>query len=393
MLSSGELVNQKPPTAVVARYLEWQAGRIDDPVERLRYLRRRSIRPLATAADHRQMWWRFTRVLLLVLCSGLALLPFRQSTIASADRLHDIAPASSPRDVPADSVWLVTQTPAFEDYSNGLRIEKQYATTNSPRTRYRLFRREHPTFDKFEWKTGIAGIVYHTTESHVAAFEPGQTALQNKADMWTIADVQKRRCYNYVIDRYGRVWRIVDEDSVAWHAGRSIWSDPNGTYIDVNESFLGVSFEAQTYDATQSTATPAQIHAARALTEMLRSKYRIPSYNCVTHAQVSVSSQYMKIGLHTDWAGNFPFLAIGLPDNYSLPLASVWAFGFDYDPVFVRATGNRMWQGLIYADQMVREQASLAGLNVPQYKQLQQQRYQELIRALYSADEEPSNAN
>jgi len=124
---------------------------------------------------------------------------------------------------------------------------------------------------------------------------------------------------------------------------------------------------------------------------MLRSKYKIPSYNCATHAQVSVSAQFMKIGQHTDWAGNFPFVAIGLPDNYALPLASVWAFGFDYDHTFVSATGNRMWQGLIYADQMVREQASLAGLTVPQYKQLLQQRFKELIRALSSADEEPSN--
>lgn len=389
---SGVPLYQKPPLAVVARYLEWRANRIYDPVERLRYLRVRSGR-FATASDGRKMRWRWVRVLLIVLCSGFALLPFRQSTIASADKLPDIAPASAPQNVPPDSVWLVNQTPAFEDYSNGLRIEKEYTVANSPRTRYRVFRREHPSFDKFEWKTGIAGIVYHTTESHVGAFEPAQTAVQTKSDLWTISDIQKRRCYNYVIDRYGRVWRVVDEDSVAWHAGRSVWSDPNGTYIDVNESFLGIAFEAQTYDTSQNTATPAQIHSAHSLTEMLRSKYRIPSYDCVTHAQVSVSSQFMKVGLHTDWAGNFPFVAMGLPDNYKLPLPAVWAFGFDYDTVFVQATGNRLWQGLIYADQMIREQATLAGMPVPQYKQLLQQRYQALIRALSSADEEPTNAH
>ena len=383
-------VNQKPPSTAFARYLEWRANRIFDPVERLRYLRRRSS-TLATTSDKRKMRWHWVRVLLIVLGSGFAALPFRSSTIASADKLHDAAPSSSPQDVPPDSVWQVEQTAAYESYSNGLRIEKQYTIANSPRTRYRLFRRERPSFDQFEWKTGIAGIVYHTTESHVAAFQPGTTSQQTHSDLWTIADIQKRRCYNYVIDRYGRVWRVVGEDSVAWHAGRSIWSDAHGTYVDVNDSFLGIAFEAQTYDDSQSTATPAQIHSARALTDMLRSKYKIPSYNCVTHAQVSVSAQFMKIGHHTDWAGNFPFAPMGLPDNYLLPLPSVWAFGFDYDPTFVRATGNRMWQGLIYADQTIREQASLSGLQVPQYKQLLQQRYKELIRALYSADEEPSN--
>lgn len=376
---------------MLARYVEWRADRIEDPVQRLRYLRRRAGTPLADSSDKRKMGRHWIRVLIIILGSGFAILPFRSSTIASADRLHDIAPASRPQDVPPDSVWQVDHTAAYETYSNGLRIEKQYAVANLPRTRYRLFRREHPSFDKFEWRTGIAGIVYHTTESHVAAFQQGTTTQQTKADFWSISDIQKRRCYNYVIDRYGRVWRVVEEDSVAWHAGRSIWSDASGTYIDVNESFLGIAFEAQTYDQSQSTATPAQLHSAHALTDMLRSKYKIPSYNCVTHAQVSVSAQFMKIGHHTDWAGNFPFVAVGLTDNYALPLPSVWAFGFDYDPIFVGATGNRVWQGLIFADQMIREQASLAGLTVPQYKQLLQRRYTELIRALYSADEEPSN--
>ena len=384
-------MNQQPPSKVIACYVEWRADRIPDPVERLRYLRARTGLSLATPEDKRKLQWHWLRVGLIVLCSGFAILPFRPSTIASADKLPDIAPSVNPQNLPPDSVWLVGNSAAYENYSNGLRIEKQYAIANSPRTRYRLFRREHPTMDKFEWKTAIAGIVYHTTESHVATFEASNTAVQNKADLWTIADIQKRRCYNYVIDRYGRVWRVVNEDSVAWHAGRSIWADSTGTYVDVNDSFLGVAFEAQTYDDSQSTATPAQIHSARALTDMLRSKYKIPSYNCVTHAQVSVSAQFMKIGHHTDWAGNFPFVAMGLPDNYALPLPAVWAFGFDYDPIFVRATGNRMWQGLIYAEQMIREQSSVAGLTPPQYKQLLQQRYKELISALYSADEEPSN--
>lgn len=384
-------MDQQPPNRVTARYVEWRADRIEDPVQRLRYLRARSGNPLATSADKRKMMWHWIRVGLIVLCSGFAILPFRQATIASADKLPSVAPASSPQDLPPDSVWQVEQTAAYENYSNGLRIEKQYTIANSPRTRYRVFRRERPSMDKFEWKSGVIGIVYHTTESHVASFQQSNTAVQTKSDLWTIGDIQKRRCYNYVIDRYGRVWRVVDEASVAWHAGRSIWSDVKGTYVDVNESFIGIAFEAQTYDDSQATATPAQIHSAHALTDMLRSKYKIPSYNCVTHAQVSVSAEFMKVGHHTDWAGNFPFVAMGLPDNYALPLPSVWAFGFDYDPIFVRATGNRMWQGLIYADQMIREQASLAGLTAPQYKQLLQQRYKELIRALYSADEEPSN--
>jgi len=40
----------------------------------------------------------------------------------------------------------------------------------------------------------VAGIVYHTTESHVIPFEPGSTAHQKLVSHWTIADIQKRYC-------------------------------------------------------------------------------------------------------------------------------------------------------------------------------------------------------
>ena len=102
--------------------------------------------------------------------------------------------------------------------------------------------------------------------------------------------------------------------------------------MNLNSSFIGIAFETQTQHGDQPSANPAQVHAARILTEMLRNKYRIPQSNCVTHAQVSVNPDNMLVGYHTDWAGNFPFLAIGLNDNYMAPPPSIYAFGFNYDP-------------------------------------------------------------
>jgi len=52
--------------------------------------------------------------------------------------------------------------------------------------------------------------------------------------------------YNFLIDRFGRVFRIVNESDAAQHAGYSVWSDDRWLYVDLNESFLGVSFEART---------------------------------------------------------------------------------------------------------------------------------------------------
>src|SRR4029077_19490572 len=132
-------------------------------------------------------------------------------------------------------------------------------------------------------------------------------------------------------------------------------------------------------------ANPAQIHSARILTEMLRSKYRIPAFNCVTHAQVSVNPSNMLIGYHTDWAGNFPFAEMGLPDNYQLPPASISVFGFKYDTAFVHATGARLWDGLSAAEDQLQSQAAARGMAAAQYRSILQKKYKDVMATLKAA--------
>jgi hypothetical protein len=126
---------------------------------------------------------------------------------------------------------------------------------------------------------------------------------------------------------------------------------------------------------------------------MLRYKYAIPAGNCVTHAQVSVNPSNMRIGYHTDWAGNFPFSEIGLGDNYQEPLASVFAFGFEYDSVFVQSTGRRLWQGLHASDEQVTLQASVLGMPVPAYKRILRQRYEKILATTRAATQKGENNN
>jgi hypothetical protein len=190
-----------------------------------------------------------------------------------------------------------------------------------------------------------------------------------------------------VIDRFGRVYRVVQESDAANHVGTSIWADSRGVYVNLNDSFLGVSFEGQTGAVDEVTA--AQVTAGKVLTEMLRSRYGIATEDCVTHAQVSVNPQNMKIGEHTDWAGKFPFAGVGLPDNYSIPVASMYVFGFDYDSVFLRATGTR-WRGLDLAELRVARQAAAEGLETPRYRAMLQHRYKDIASALKEKSAEVS---
>jgi hypothetical protein len=232
---------------------------------------------------------------------------------------------------------------------------------------------------------GPAGIVYHTTESLLAPFEEEQTHRLKKLGESLVEWIKQQRSYHYVIDRFGRVYRVVDESDAANHSGYSIWADPTGAYVNLNSSFLAVAFEAQTGAAEQVTA--AQIVSARMLTEMLRSRYSIAAENCVTHAQVSVNPDNMHIGAHTDWASAFPFAVMGLPDNYAAPLASLYAFGFDYDSVFLKATGER-WKGLDLAGSQLAAEASAARIPVARYRALLARRYKDVLSTMQDWEEQ-----
>jgi hypothetical protein len=123
---------------------------------------------------------------------------------------------------------------------------------------------------------------------------------------------------------------------------------------------------------------------------MLRGKYNLPAENCVTHAQVSVNPDNMRIGWHTDWGTGFPFKELGLPDNYEIPNPALYLFGFEYDPAYVNSTGPDLWKGLALAEERRRESAAERGVTMAEYRKILQQRYKDARSALQdrSADEE-----
>jgi len=274
------------------------------------------------------------------------------------------------------SVWLVEGRKEQETYSNGLRIENQWAVAGRPRS-YVAFPRERLDSADFEHRIDPAGIVFHSTQSDEAPFEERHNSQLKLLGRSLLEYVREKRAYHFVIDRFGRVYRMVHEKDSANHAGYSLWADANWLYVSLNTSFLAVAFESQSRGMT-----PAQMHAGRMLTEMLRAKYDIPGTNCLTHAQVSVNPGNMRIGYHTDWASGFPFFEIGLPNNYSHPLAALYLFGFDYDSTYLDVTGGTLRQALSTSERLVREQGLLRGISAARYKELLRERYRSKIAAL-----------
>lgn len=279
-----------------------------------------------------------------------------------------------------EQIWLVEQGQGYEVYSNGARVLTDFETDGPPR-HYFAFPKGAETPDAAIERSGDpVGIVFHTSQSHMAPFKAEFNQKLQSSSRALLEFVQKHGLYNYVIDRFGRIYRIVKDGDTADHAGNSVWADDRFTYADLSGGFLGVCFEAEWTPDMQirpDQINEAQIYAGRVLTAMLRSKYSIADADCVTHALVSVSPASRLIGFHMDWGHSFPFASMGLSDKYAVEAPSISIFGFGHDGQFDRAVGEQ-WQGVVLADEGLASESASRGVETSVVRRERQDRYRSI---------------
>lgn len=263
-----------------------------------------------------------------------------------------------PKGVAPSRVWLVEHGASWEQYSNGLRIDTSFAVAGDPR-RFRAFRAGLGPEPQLA-QTPV-GILFHTSESDIWPLEESFNGNLKDSSHRLLRYVQRKQLYHYLIDRFGRVFRVVEEDSRANHAGHSIWEAGGRVQLNLNSAFLGVSFESRWEGGHALPITQAQLAAGRSLTDYLRQRYQIVPEMCVTHGLTSVNARKHLIGHHLDWARGFPFEAFGLPNQYERPAPSVALFGFGYDDDFLKVLGEP-WAGVRRAEAALAAQAAREGV-------------------------------
>ena len=402
-----------------ARTVEDLTKAIEDPVERLRFLRHsaRSVRDLeeqipgvprlARPVVYRYLGWRGLTLIrgdkaaavrqkartkiaamqiAMVLAGGGALFGASYGTVRLAARLGQDAPptvqagappvalptpASSGRplsvvEAPGEaqpaterphSIWLVEKGRDHELYSNGLRIDTSQRVKGTRRVFAAI---DEASGQVLSASSAPVGIVFHTTESDIQSLEPenNDSLLRNSKNL--VAYVKRHEFYHYLIDRFGRVYQILNDDSRANHAGHSVWAGSGKVYMNLNHAFFGVSFESRFAPEGPLPLTEAQLQAGRLLTEHLVRRYDLDPRLCVAHGIVSVNPKTRKIGHHVDWAKNFPFRTFGLPDAYDVAPASVRLFGFGYDADLSKAIGEP-WPGVLKAETELAKEAVRSG--------------------------------
>jgi hypothetical protein len=279
--------------------------------------------------------------------------------------------------VQPSTIWLADRGPGWELYSNGLRIETTYAAKGEPRN-YRIHNRAGELQQALHSRP--VGILFHTSESDLWPLDADYNKELRRSSAGLVKYVSNTRAYHYLIDRFGRVYRTVDDETRARHAGHGVWAHGDEVYLDLNSAFLGVSFETRWEGARTLPVTRAQLIAGRNLTNYLRQRFAIAPEMCVTHGLTSVSPRQHLIGYHRDWARGFPFEAFGLPDLYAQPPPSVTLFGFGYDDEYLRVVGR--WSGLDAADRVLASEAKARSMSVSKLREQRRAAYQLWVNQL-----------
>jgi hypothetical protein len=294
------------------------------------------------------------------------------------------------RGLTPEKIWLVDSGPDFELYSNGLRIDTTAAVPGEPR-RYRVFDRRYgmgqEVFDR------PVGILFHTSESDIWPLEESFNEKLRDSSQNLLHYLKKNRVYHYLIDRFGQVFRVVEEKDKANHAGMSVWCVGDRVYLNLNGPMIGVSFETRWEGGRALPITRAQLEAGRSLTDYLRQKWSIEPAMCVTHGLASVNPRKHLIGHHVDWARGFPFAAFSLPDQYAVPAPAVALFGFDHDEVFAAAVGEP-WPGVREAERRLAAEAGRRGLSTDALRRERTDLYDRwLAEQAKDAGDEPASAS
>ncbi len=88
---------------------------------------------------------------------------------------------------------------------------------------------------------------------------------------------------HYLIDGDAVVWKYVDEDKRAWHAGNSSW----GSVSDVNSASIGIEIWNSGHDYHFEDFQKNQIATLIDLIHDIRTRWTIPNKNILGHSDVA----------------------------------------------------------------------------------------------------------
>jgi N-acetylmuramoyl-L-alanine amidase len=173
---------------------------------------------------------------------------------------------------------------------------------------------------------------------HYTGMQTAEAALARLCD-----PVAKVSCH-WLIDEDGTVYRLVDEERRAWHAGVSFWAGER----DINSRSIGIELVNPGHEWGYRPFPPSQMAALAALATGILARHAIPPTRILGHSDVAPARK-QDPGELFDWAwlasrgiGLWP--AADAPGKMIEPAAGLAAIGYENAAVEVVTAFQRRYR-------------------------------------------------
>lgn len=112
---------------------------------------------------------------------------------------------------------------------------------------------------------------------HYTGMESAEESLARLVD--PVAEVSS----HYLIDEEGRMYRLVDEEMRAWHAGVAHWAGED----DINGCSIGIELQNPGHEFGYREFPEAQMQALATLAQDIMARHNIPAHRVLGHSDVA----------------------------------------------------------------------------------------------------------
>jgi N-acetylmuramoyl-L-alanine amidase len=110
------------------------------------------------------------------------------------------------------------------------------------------------------------------------------TGMQSEIDsIERLKNIKSRVSCHYLINRKGEIIQMVEDNKVAWHAGKSKWKN----FENLNENSIGIELVNKGHEHGYQNFSNIQISNLIKLCKKLKEEYKIISENFLGHSDIA----------------------------------------------------------------------------------------------------------
>ena len=110
------------------------------------------------------------------------------------------------------------------------------------------------------------------------------TGMQSEREsLLRLSDEKSKVSTHYLINRVGKIYSLVKDNRVAWHAGVSRW----GKYKNLNKNSIGIELVNKGHEFGYTTFSKKQIKSLIKICKNLIKKYKINNKNIIGHSDIA----------------------------------------------------------------------------------------------------------